>query len=549
MPSGTPSPTAPSPPEEGGPTPGPVTTPAPAGDGWRYAYVGERPDAVLTDVVTTGPATGWAAGAQDGRLLLLRLEAGVWREARLAASGEDDVWLLTSGPSDAAGATVFHRTAGAWTPMPGLPLDDSGLAVTDVASLGPREVWTVDGGEVAARWDGTAWHRVRLPARAVSLSAAAPGRLWAVGHRPTGRQGTQPAAMLWEGQEWRLLPTPVYRFPRPVPPGATAGLTEVLALAGTEVWAVGEQTFDHGESEEEPADPPPILLRWDGTRWTKREAPATRHCCADLGSSDGRLVLATGGPGLKSTWTLDPAGRLRALPRPVRRTPLPVLRPPRPVLGPGSRLGDRRDLGRRRLLAPRGHRPPPLTPPYPKVNTRTETCRCFRPVRRRMARMADMRVLPIAPEVAGELRITDDAGRPPRQVANAEGGAPLRCCLRRSLPGEPIVLVSYAPLRRWAAAGDADPGPYDELGPVFVHASPCEGPGPGYPGHMGGERRVFRAYGHHGGILGGRFVADHLSTDEDAAMAVLAEQFRDPEVALIHVRAVEYGCFLFEVRR
>jgi hypothetical protein len=29
----------------------------------------------------------------------------------------------------------------------------------------------------------------------------------------------------------------------------------------------------------------------------------------------------------------------------------------------------------------------------------------------------------------------------------------------------------------------------------------------------------------------------------------LAEAFADPAVALVHVRAVEYGCFQFEVRR
>ncbi|MER5626949.1 DUF1203 domain-containing protein [Streptosporangium sp. NPDC002544] len=28
----------------------------------------------------------------------------------------------------------------------------------------------------------------------------------------------------------------------------------------------------------------------------------------------------------------------------------------------------------------------------------------------------------------------------------------------------------------------------------------------------------------------------------------MAEQFADPEVELVHVRAVEYGCFMFEVR-
>ncbi|MGW5196080.1 DUF1203 domain-containing protein, partial [Streptomyces spiralis] len=31
--------------------------------------------------------------------------------------------------------------------------------------------------------------------------------------------------------------------------------------------------------------------------------------------------------------------------------------------------------------------------------------------------------------------------------------------------------------------------------------------------------------------------------------AALAEAFDDPAVALVHVRAVEYGCFLYEVRR
>ncbi|MEU8271499.1 DUF1203 domain-containing protein [Sphaerisporangium sp. NPDC049002] len=29
----------------------------------------------------------------------------------------------------------------------------------------------------------------------------------------------------------------------------------------------------------------------------------------------------------------------------------------------------------------------------------------------------------------------------------------------------------------------------------------------------------------------------------------MAQQFADPDVALVHVRAVEFGCFLFEVHR
>ncbi|MGI5249932.1 DUF1203 domain-containing protein [Actinacidiphila glaucinigra] len=158
------------------------------------------------------------------------------------------------------------------------------------------------------------------------------------------------------------------------------------------------------------------------------------------------------------------------------------------------------------------------------------------------------------PAVAQELRRLDDAGLVPRPEPDPEGGAPLRCCLRRSAPGERIALVGYAPLRRWAAATGADPGPYAETGPVFVHAAAGDCPGPpdvrGYPAALHGDRRVFRCYDARGRILGGRLV--QLTADEagaGAADAVLAARFADPRVAVVHVRAVEYGCFLFEAVR
>ncbi|MER5193376.1 DUF1203 domain-containing protein [Streptomyces sp. NPDC002755] len=150
---------------------------------------------------------------------------------------------------------------------------------------------------------------------------------------------------------------------------------------------------------------------------------------------------------------------------------------------------------------------------------------------------------PVPPDVLDELRSTDDAGRPAVPLTDEEGGAPLRCCLRHSEPGELIALVSYAPLRRWAAATGADPGPYDEQGPVFIHARACRGPaGEGLP--FTRARRAVRRYSAAGRILGGRLVED-----PDGFDAAFAEAFTDPEVALVHVRAVEYGCFLYEVRR
>ena len=156
--------------------------------------------------------------------------------------------------------------------------------------------------------------------------------------------------------------------------------------------------------------------------------------------------------------------------------------------------------------------------------------------------MTTYHVRPIEPTALKELRSADDGGRRMVPVTDDEGGAPLRCCLRRSAPGERIALVSYAPLRRWAAANGADPGAYDERGPVFVHAEECAGPdGDGLP--FTNTHRVVRRYSAEGHILGGRLV-------EDAGEFTTAfrEAFEDPSVALVHVRAVEYGCFLYEVR-
>lgn len=159
----------------------------------------------------------------------------------------------------------------------------------------------------------------------------------------------------------------------------------------------------------------------------------------------------------------------------------------------------------------------------------------------------------IAPDVCDQLRKTDDAGRRPRRIVEEEGGNPLRCCLRRSRPGEALLLAAYAPLRRWALETGADPGAYEEVGPVFVHEEPCEGPqqgtGSGYPAEMGGPRRVFRTYRADGSILDGHLVEAHRSEDPVAASTLLDALLEDPETAVVHVRAVEFGCFMFEVRR
>lgn len=151
----------------------------------------------------------------------------------------------------------------------------------------------------------------------------------------------------------------------------------------------------------------------------------------------------------------------------------------------------------------------------------------------------------IDPAVVAELLQRDDAGNPPRILSHDDGGSPLRCCLRLSRPGEQVALVSYAPLRRWAKQRGVDPGAYDETGPIFLHTEPCGGRvDDGYPVELRGSQRLLRAYAADGRILRGEIV----TPDGDFEAAIDA-QLADPDVAVVHGRAVDFGCFTFEARR
>jgi hypothetical protein len=122
-------------------------------------------------------------------------------------------------------------------------------------------------------------------------------------------------------------------------------------------------------------------------------------------------------------------------------------------------------------------------------------------------------------------------------VAQTAGaGAPLRCCLRLSTPGEQIALIAFRP----SPLG----GPYAEVGPVFIHLSECPGStGDGFPEDFRDRRAVLRPYDAAGLMLDGVVAEPGTSEGE------LKRLFDQPEVALVHVRNVVAGCWNFSVRR
>ncbi|WP_434451631.1 DUF1203 domain-containing protein [Lentzea sp. E54] len=125
---------------------------------------------------------------------------------------------------------------------------------------------------------------------------------------------------------------------------------------------------------------------------------------------------------------------------------------------------------------------------------------------------------------------------PGREYRASEPGVPLRCCLRKSLAGEPVWLFRYSP--------SSGKGPYSEVGPVFTHVE-CSG-SPSLdrlPVELLNNPRILRSYNASGQIHDGEVVAPG-SFDR-----VIERLFNDPAVESVQVRSVSHGCFFFAVTR
>lgn len=134
----------------------------------------------------------------------------------------------------------------------------------------------------------------------------------------------------------------------------------------------------------------------------------------------------------------------------------------------------------------------------------------------------------------------DDFGNPLQMFVDEEGGSPLRCCLRPAEAGERLMLIAYRPFSR--------PGPYAEVGPVFVHAEPCAGytePARYPSGYRTWKTMVFRPY-----HVDGRMAYPALAmVDGPQAEQAIETIFADPTIEMIHTRNVHAGCYMFAIHR
>ena len=151
--------------------------------------------------------------------------------------------------------------------------------------------------------------------------------------------------------------------------------------------------------------------------------------------------------------------------------------------------------------------------------------------------MSTLKIVALATDVArGARHITQESfGNPIERSAPEEGGAPCRHCLRRSKPGEAVLLFSHSPF--------AAPSPYREVGPIFVHADACDRfDGSAFPEDFKTSKIVLRGYGERNEIREAAIVDGDV---EGRAAAML----EDPDIAYLHARFALAGCYACRIER
>ena len=120
----------------------------------------------------------------------------------------------------------------------------------------------------------------------------------------------------------------------------------------------------------------------------------------------------------------------------------------------------------------------------------------------------------------------------------ADGSGPCRHCLRYAGVGEALLLFSYKPFEKAV--------PYQEIGPVFLHADGCERytSDAGFPADFRQRPLVLRPYDGSDNIQARQVYAD-AGEAESAARTLLA----NPDVAYVHARSRASGCFMFRIER
>jgi hypothetical protein len=162
-----------------------------------------------------------------------------------------DVWAVGFTDNGVDGeALILHWAGSSWEIYPQAPMDNDVLG--GVFALSPDRVWAVgvggfppNEGPLVERWDGGSWSVVPSSdppgnfSQLEDVAALSSTRAWAVGFSSIFR-GTTALLQAWQGNRWKPQ-----SIPHVTPDDS---LSSVSAVAGPQVWAVGQYELPSGEA-------------------------------------------------------------------------------------------------------------------------------------------------------------------------------------------------------------------------------------------------------------------------------------------------------------
>jgi len=174
-------------------------------------------------------------------------------------------WRVSAAPSVAA----YERLAA---------VDATGAADAWAVGSASSDIQSAPLVPLVLRWNGTSWVSMRLPAPGgtalTGVDARTPSDVWAVGSS-SDAAGPQPYVARFDGVSWRRVATPTI--------AGGGELTDVVALSPSTVVAVGR------------SNGAPLVLRWNGTSWTRETAPASSNPFVTAAAAGGpNAVWAVG---------------------------------------------------------------------------------------------------------------------------------------------------------------------------------------------------------------------------------------------------------------
>jgi serine/threonine-protein kinase len=223
----------------------------------------------------------------------------------VTATSDSSAWAVGCTPGTPASKctkTLMLRWNGtAWTQVPS-PSPGPSDYLSAVAATSAGSAWAVGytGSGASARtlilhWNGATWTRVPSPNTGqdsilTGMAAVSAGSAWAIGYTDTSSPGSLNALLL------RWNGTAWTRVPSPAPAGTL--LSGVAATSAGTAWAVGT------------AAPPgchvitcaqTVILRWNGTAWTRVPSPAPAGSGLEsIATLPGNNALVVGGRGGKT---------------------------------------------------------------------------------------------------------------------------------------------------------------------------------------------------------------------------------------------------------